>query len=77
MRFLILVLGSYVAYLLLRYRERIKNFTGDIGFAEKVFGSGGTYTFIVLVGILVFIFSLMYALGTFESFLNNVWNRIF
>ena len=54
--------------LILVYRAKIKDFTGDIGFAEQWFGSGGTWTFYVILGVGLFILSLMWALGVFQSF---------
>ena len=69
-KFLVLVIGSVIAFLILRYRRPLKEFTGDIGFAEKYLGSGGTNTFIVLLGVAVFILSLMYSLGTLQSILD-------
>ncbi len=77
MKIFVLILGSVIAFLMLKYRTHVKNFTGDIGFAEKIFGIGGTHTFIVFLGILVFLFSLMYALGTLEVLLDKVLGRFF
>ena len=58
-KILVLVVGSLVAFLMLKYRGPIKQFTGDFSFAEKYLGSGGTNTFIVLFAILVFVFSIL------------------
>ena len=67
MKFFVLILGAVVAFLLLRYRGVVKQFTGEFDWAEKYLGNGGTNTFIVLFGIGVFVLSLMYALGTLEA----------
>lgn len=77
MKFLVLIIGSAVAFLMLKYRRPIKDFTGDIGFAEKVFGMGGTNTFIVVLAIGVFVASLMYALGTFQGLIQSTLGRFF
>ncbi len=76
-RFLVLVLGSISAVLLLKYRGKVKDFVGEIGFAERIFGMGGTNTFIVIFALLVFIFSLMYAFGTLQGVLQNTVGRLF
>ena len=76
-RFIVFFLGCIIAYLLMRYRKQIHDFTGDFEFAESYLGSGGTFTFLVLLGVLVFILSLMYALGTLQCILVNSVGRIF
>jgi len=47
--------------------EPIKRFTGSFDFAEKYLGSGGTYTFLKLCGIIVMIFTFMWLTGTLEK----------
>ena len=59
--------GMVLGFLILVYRPRIKDFTGDIAFAEQYLGSGGTWTFLVILGIGIFIFSLMWATGSFQD----------
>ena len=76
-RFFVFVGACVIAYLLMRFRKPLHDFTGDIGFAEQYLGSGGTYTFFVLLGVLVFIIGLMYAFGTLQVFLGNTVGRIF
>ena len=62
---------------MLKYRGAIKNFTGDIAFAEKYLGSGGTNTLIVILAVFAFIGSLMYAFGTLQSLLQNTIGGFF
>jgi len=76
-RFLAVIIGCPLGFVIMYYRRAIKEFFGEIGFAERILGVGGTNTFIVLVGILVFIGSLMYSLGTFQSLLNGILGRFF
>lgn len=76
-RYIAILIGWPLAFLMLRYRRAIREFVGDIGFAEKYLGMGGTNTFIVIVGILLFIGSLMYALGTLQSLLQSTIGRFF
>ena len=59
--------GMVLGFLILVYRPRIMDFTGDIAFAEQYLGSGGTWTFLVILGIGIFIFSLMWATGSFQD----------
>ena len=76
-RFLAAIIGLPLALIMLRYRRQIKDFTGDIGFAERYLGSGGTNTLIVLIAILVFVLSSMYALGTLQAILQSVLGGFF
>ena len=66
-KFLVLICGSLIAFLLLKYRGPIKQFTGDFDFAEKYLGTGGTNTFFVLLAILIFVITLMYFTGTLPT----------
>ena len=50
---------------------RIGDFFGEIAFAEKVFGSGGTYTFVKLSGVVITILSIMWLTGGPQAFLRN------
>lgn len=77
MKLLVLIVGSIAAFLMLKYRRPIKEFTGDFAFAEKIFGMGGTNTFIVVFAIGLFIGSLMYALGTFQGLIQATFGRFF
>lgn len=70
-RFLAIFIGCPLGFVIMYFKRQIKEFIGEVGFAEKYLGMGGTNTFVVLVGIFVFIASLMYALGTFQSLLGN------
>jgi len=74
-KILAILIGWPVAFLILKYRRVVKEFTGDFAIAEKYLGMGGTNTFIVLFGILIFIGSLMYALGTLEGVLEATFGR--
>ncbi len=72
---LAILIGWPVAFLFLKYRRPIKEFTGDFAWAEKYLGMGGTNTFIVIIGILTFVGSLMYALGTLDGLLQATFGR--
>lgn len=76
-RILVFIIGLALCLVILKYRVPIKDFIGDIGFAEKYLGAGGTHTLIVLVALATFIFSLFYAVGTLQSFLYSFFGRFF
>jgi hypothetical protein len=50
---------------------QIRDFIGEVSFAEKVFGSGGTYTFIKLFGVATTILSIMWLTGGPQAFLRD------
>lgn len=66
-KFLVAIIGMPLAFVIIYFRKQIRDFVGEIGFAEKIFGMGGTSTFIVVFAFFIFIFSLMYAMGTWQS----------
>jgi hypothetical protein len=71
------LIGFPLSFLIIIYRAKIKQFTGDIGFAEKYLGAGGTYTLILLIGIGVFFVTLLYITGTWQSFLSKTLGPLF
>lgn len=62
------MIAMVLGLLILVYRPQIKDFTGSIGFAEQYLGSGGTWTFLIVVGVAFFMFGLMWATGTIQDF---------
>jgi hypothetical protein len=72
-----LLFGIPAAFLLMIYRAQLKQYTGDIDFAEKYLGAGGTYTFFVLLGLAVFVISVMYAFGTFQEIFQATLGHLF
>jgi len=71
--FIAMILGL----LLIIYREQVKNFTGNIGFAEDHLGAGGTWTFYALLGIASFIFGLMWMTGSFQTMFEGFFGQFF
>jgi hypothetical protein len=57
-RILVILIGWPVAFLILKYRRPIKEFIGNVGFAEKFLGMGGTNTLDSDNRIYAFLFSL-------------------
>ena len=76
-RILAAFIGIPVGFLLMIYRYRLKQFTGNIAFAEQYFGSGGTYNFFIALGLVISILSLMYALGSLQGFFSGYLGPIF
>ncbi|QQR55166.1 hypothetical protein IPG41_01185 [Candidatus Peregrinibacteria bacterium] len=68
-------IGMLIGLLILIYRPKIKDFTGDIAFAERYLGSGGTWTFFIILGVGIFILSLLWATGTFQSFTSDRFSQ--
>jgi hypothetical protein len=62
---------------LIYYRERVQRFTGNIAFAEKYLGTGGTFRLYLLLGIGATIFSILYITGTLDSALQSTLGRFF
>jgi len=60
MRIFLGLIGCVLAILLIVYRDKVIHFMGPVAWAERHLGGGGTYTLFVLIGILGFIFSLLY-----------------
>lgn len=65
-----------IGAVILVFRPRIKDLTGDIAFAEAYLGAGGTWTFFVILGVAFFIGGLMWATGTLQGFLGDTFGSI-
>jgi hypothetical protein len=76
-KILVLIIGVPISFLIIIYRYHLKQFTGDIAFAEQYLGSGGTYNLFILIGIAIFILSLMYALGTLQDIMSGSFGQFF
>ena len=63
MKIVLALLAIPLGIIIIIYSEKIGNFTGEISFAEKFLGSGGTFTFIKLSGLLTTILAIMYLSG--------------
>lgn len=76
-RFLAGLIGMACGLLIIIYRAQVKDITGNINFAEKYLGTGGTWTLIILVGILIFAGSLMWMFGTLQELFYQFFGRFF
>lgn len=77
MRYFIGFIAFPLGLAMVVYRERIKRFTGDFAFAEKWFGPGGSYTAILIFGLVVSIGSLMYMFGTLQTLIAKLLSPFF
>ncbi len=60
------LIGFVGSILILIYRVPIKHFMGPVEWAERVFGPGGTYTFLLLFAAFLFFLSLTAMTGGFD-----------
>jgi hypothetical protein len=56
---------------LIVYSEKVVNTIGELSFAEKWFGNGGTYTFIKLFGLGMTILAFMWVTGGIQPLLKS------
>ncbi|PIQ78051.1 hypothetical protein COV82_02040 [Candidatus Peregrinibacteria bacterium CG11_big_fil_rev_8_21_14_0_20_46_8] len=77
MRYLVGLIGFPLGIIFIVYRDKVKRFTGSIGFAESYFGQGGTYTFYVLLGLAISVGSLLWMFGTIQSIIGSVLGPLF
>lgn len=71
------LIGVILSILLIIYRERVQRIFGAIGWAERHFGPGGTFTALLLIGVLGFIVSLMIMTGTLDLILGGFIGTFF
>ena len=71
------IFGIPLGFVIMIFRFQIRQFTGKIQWAEQYLGSGGTYNLFILIGLVVSILSLMYALGTIQGFFTGALGPIF
>ncbi len=67
MKLFVFLFGLVAGILLIVYRYQIVRFTGKFSWVEQKLGPGGTYTFIILFAIFLWLFCMMYALGTLDQ----------
>jgi hypothetical protein len=71
------LIGVILSLLLIIYRVRVKHFLGEIGWAERYFGPGGTFTALLLIGLIGFFLSLMVMTGTLDLLLGGTMDTLF
>lgn len=71
------ILGIIIGFLMIMYAYPIKRFTGAMGWAEKIFGIGGTATAIKVFGVLVIILSFLWMTGTLGDVIRSTIGPLF
>ncbi len=66
------IIGILLGLGMIMYAYPIKQFTGPIGWAERIFGMGGTSTAIKVTGIVIIIFSFLWMTGTLGEMLRAI-----
>lgn len=61
------IIGIPLGFVMLKYNMQLKDFVGNIAWAEKHLGSGGTYSFLKFISILVSVLSFLYMTGTLQG----------
>ena len=61
------ILGLILGFSIIKYRYSIYKMMGSWSFAEKIFGSGGTITAMVLLGFIIIAFSIMLMFGQLDN----------
>jgi hypothetical protein len=64
--FLQIVVGlglTAIGVIALKFNYQLVGMTGNVGFAERYLGAGGTYSLYKIVGVILTIFGLVYATG--------------
>lgn len=72
MRIVLGLIGAMLSVALIVYRERVVRFTGMIQWAENHLGGGGTYTLMILIGVVLFFVSLMYMTNSFDLIFGSI-----
>lgn len=76
-RILVGVIGIPLGFLILKYRPIIKDWMGNIAWAERFFGQGGTWTALTLTGLGISILSFLFMIGQFQVFFIRFFGRFF
>ena len=76
-RIIVFLLGMPLGILIMIYRNPLKEIIGNVDWAERNLGSGGTYTLIILIGVAVCILTVMYAFGTLQSLAGGTLGSFF
>jgi hypothetical protein len=63
------LVGLPAGIIIIFFRFKIVQFTGKLPWAETNLGSGGTYNLMIIIGLIVWLGSLMWALGSFDGVL--------
>ena len=62
-RIIIFLIALIIGICLMRYNEWLVRTVGKAEYAERILGSGGTYTMWKILGVIVIILGVIYLLG--------------
>jgi len=71
------LIGAILSILLIIYRERIHRFIGNIDWAEQHLGAGGTFTLLLLIGVVSYFVSLTVMTGTLDMIFGGIGGTLF
>ena len=71
------ILGIPIGIIIIIKAIKIGDFTGDFDWCERAFGTGGTYLFIKLFGLLITVLSIMWLTGSPQTFILNIISPLF
>lgn len=75
-RILVGLIGIPLGFLVLLYRDKVKDFVGSIDWAEKYLGTGGTWTALILIGVLTIVLSFMFMIGSLQDMILKLFGDI-
>ena len=64
------VIVTALGVVVLKYNFQLVGMTGNVGFAERYLGAGGTYLLYKMIGVVMVIGGLMYATGLAQPILS-------
>ncbi len=71
------ILAIIGAFLLIKYRERVVATTGKFDWCEKYLGYGGTYRFMIILGVFLFLWGVASMTGTTDVLLGPLKSVFF
>jgi cell division protein FtsX len=77
MRFFAAIIGIILGLLYLKYNFQITRLLGPFATVEQYLGPGSTYGFHKIIALIIIIGSIMWALGTFQSALQQIVGPFF
>lgn len=75
-----IVIGLFflvLSILILLYRVPIRHFLGQVEWAERMLGPGGTYTFLLALAVFLFFLSLAVMTGALDVFFGGFLKQFF
>jgi hypothetical protein len=70
------IIGIPLGFVMLKYNIQLKDFIGNIEWAERHLGSGGTYTLLKFIAILISVLSFLYMVGSLQVMIGNFFGPL-